>query len=88
MTAAQVKELSPPTFHFAALFYSLTQAVVVCLTLQQASKTLFSQPLSVSSYNLPKLITKLKEGKACSETSFVPIYEDLARKGSLPQEAS
>lgn len=41
MTAAQVKELSPPTFHFTALFYSLTQPVAVFLTLQQASKAPF-----------------------------------------------
>lgn len=87
MTAAQVKELSPPTFHFTALFYSLNLWPYFS-PFSRPAKPLFSQPVSVSSYNLPKLITKLNEGKACSETSFVPIHEDLATKGSLPWEVS
>lgn len=48
----------------------------------------FEEPASVSFLNLPKLITKLNEDKACSETSFVPIHEGLARKGSLLMEAA
>jgi len=48
----------------------------------------FEKSVSVSFLNLPKLTTKLNEDKACSETSFVPIHEGLARKGSLLMEAA
>lgn len=67
-------------FHNFILLSTLT----LFFTPQQANK---AQPVSVSFCIHPKLLSKLNEGKACSETTFVPIHEDLARKESLPMEA-
>ena len=87
----RVKDLFPhqhfiSQHYFTLHFYSICGFIFHPSAGQQSP--FFAQPVSVSFYNLPKLITKLNEGKACSETSFVPIHKDLARKGSLPIEAS
>lgn len=87
--SSERKIFPPPTFCFTVLFYSpFFFIVALILTLQQANKAPFLKSVSVSFLNLPKLITKLNEDKACSETSFVPIHEGLARKGSLLMEAA